>query len=71
MRLASAPARSSRSVDPGAFAGFGIAVDGMTLVDTLTRLFQRGLFAKVPTIATCASRGVILLIGQTSTTSRP
>ena len=43
----------------------------MTLVDTLTRLFQRGLFAKVPTIATCASRGVILLIGQTSTTSRP
>ena len=44
----------ANSVDPGAFAGFGIAVDGITLVDTLTRLFQRGLFAKVPTLATCA-----------------
>ena len=34
----------------GSFAGFAPTVDGVTLTDTLSRLFQQGKFVKIPTL---------------------
>lgn len=39
-----------RSQTYGPLAGFAPTVDGVTLTDTLSRLFQQGKFVKTPTL---------------------